>query len=76
MVRSPGTSIRLTCTALVALAGATAWTSAAAAQGQAVGRALPAAVSPPPGYAQALERGWRSTLGSLIEEWVLLLRIL
>ncbi|MDH3204975.1 MAG: M1 family metallopeptidase [Gemmatimonadota bacterium] len=64
MMRSPRAGVRITCTAFIALAGSIGWTSAAAAQGQVVGRAVPAAVSPPPGYAQALDRGWRSTLGS------------
>jgi hypothetical protein len=34
------------------------------AQGQVIQRAIPPAVRPPPGYLQALDRGWRSTTGA------------
>jgi len=36
----------------------------AAGQDQAVPRPIPAAVEPPPGFLQAVDRGWRSTTGA------------
>jgi hypothetical protein len=62
MKRPPRAGIRLTSATLIALGGMACWTSVGAAQD--LGRALPAAVAPPSGYMGALNRGWRSTLGS------------
>jgi hypothetical protein len=64
MTPSYGAGIRLIRRTLVLLAGVTSWASVAVAQDVVIDRALPAAVAPPPGYLQALDRGWRSTLGS------------
>lgn len=42
-----------------------AWAVSAPTSAQdVVQRAIPAAVEPPPGFTQAIDRGWRSTLGS------------
>ena len=62
MKRLPGAVTRRMSGAFLALVGVLMCASPGAAQD--LGRALPAAVVPPPGYLQALDRGWRSTLGS------------
>jgi hypothetical protein len=64
MRASSSAGFRLVRWTFVALAGLLSWPSAAAAQDVPIERALPAAVAPPARYLQAVDRGWRSTLGS------------
>lgn len=51
-------------TAFITVLSVLSWAAPVGAQDQPVGRAIPAAVVPPSGYVQAVDRGWRSTLGS------------